>query len=157
MNGHCAPHLPAAAQLPAGTAADSLGPDRSLPSFGHGHAHSVIDLQRSVFLASSHPTTLGGARVVYFDKSARRVRRLLRRRAARTEGNSVAGSALDPGIDDAKTQCILEVAAQHPNFTADEVHAAIYYGRGRHDISKAMVRNTLASHRRTPVRRRLGR
>jgi hypothetical protein len=98
-----------------------------------------MDLRRSVFLASNHPTALGGARVVYFDKSGRRIRRPVRRRR----------SPADPGLDDAKTRYILQVADDYPRFTPDEVYAEIYYGRGRHDISKAMVRKVLAKRRRT--------
>lgn len=82
--------------------------------------------------------------MVYFDKSGRRVRRPLRRRPTPN----------DPGVDEAKTRYILEVVARHPRFTAEEVYAVIYYRCGRHDITKAMVRSTLASHRSVPVRRR---
>jgi hypothetical protein len=99
-----------------------------------------MDLQRSAFLASSYPTALGGARVVYFDKSGRPVRRPVRR----------GTPSADPDLDDAKTRYILEVAADCPTkFTPDEVYAQIYYGRGRHDITKAMVRHVLAGRRRT--------
>jgi hypothetical protein len=89
----------------------------------------------------------GGARVVYYDKSDRSVRRSLRRRAAEP----------DPGLDDAKVRYILEVAAENPRFTAEEVYATIYHTRGRHDITKAMVRQTLEGRRRTSARRGFGR
>jgi len=82
--------------------------------------------------------------VVYFDKSGRPVRRKVRRRTP----------PADPGLDDAKTQYILEIAAAHPRFTPDEVYAEVYYGRRRHDITKAMVRKTLSGRRRTSTRRR---
>jgi hypothetical protein len=78
-------------------------------------------------------------RVVYFDKPDRRIRRPIRRRTA----------PADPGLDDAKTRYVLEVAAECPRFTPDEVYAEIYYGRHRHDIPKAMVRRILAKRRRT--------
>jgi hypothetical protein len=97
-----------------------------------------MDLQRCAFLPSSHPTAHGGASVVYFDKSGRRIRRPIQRRTPPT----------DPGLDEAKTQYILEVASDHPRFTPDEVYAEIYYRRGRHDITKAMVRKVLARPRR---------
>jgi hypothetical protein len=76
--------------------------------------------------------------VVYFDKSARRIHRPLQRRTP----------PADAGPDDAKTRYILEVAAENPKFTPDEVYAEIYYGRGRHDIPKRMVRKVLAKPRR---------
>ncbi len=98
-----------------------------------------MDLQRSAFLAWSDPTALGGARVVYFDNSGRRVRRPVRRRT----------QPADPKNDDAKTRYILEVAAAHPKLTPEEVYAEIYYGRRRHDIAKALVRKVLAERRRT--------
>lgn len=85
--------------------------------------------------------------MVYFDKSGRRVRRPVRRRTATAE----------PGQDDAKTRYILQIAAEYPNFTPEEVYAAIYYGRRRHDITKAMVRTVLAERRRTFSLRRFGR
>ena len=77
--------------------------------------------------------------MVYFDKSGRRVRRPVRRRTP----------SADSGLDDAKTRYILQVAADNSNFTPDEVYAEIYYGRRRHDITKAMVRKALAGRRRT--------
>lgn len=77
--------------------------------------------------------------MVYFDKSGRRVYRPVRRRTP----------PADPGLDDAKTQYVLQVAADYPRFTPEEVYAEIYYGRRRHDISKAMVREILARRRRT--------
>jgi hypothetical protein len=77
--------------------------------------------------------------VVYPDKSGRRVRRPVRRRTP----------PADPGNDDAKTRYILQVAATYPKFTPEEVYAEIYYGRRRHDITKAMVRRVLAGRRRT--------
>ena len=76
--------------------------------------------------------------MVYFDKSGRRIRRPVRRRTPPE----------DSGLDDAKTRYILQVAADNPRFTPDEVYAEIYYGRGRHDITKAMVRQVLAERRR---------
>lgn len=85
--------------------------------------------------------------MVYFDKSGRRVRRPVRRRTP----------PADPGLGDAKTRYILQVATEHPRFTPDEVHAEIYYVRGRHDITKAMVRKTLAGRRRTSAWWRFGR
>jgi len=77
--------------------------------------------------------------VVYPDKPGRRIRRPLRRRSppAVTE------------VDDAKTRYVLEVAAEHPRFTPEEVHAEIRYGRHRNDITKAMVRHILDQRRRT--------
>ena len=85
--------------------------------------------------------------MVYWDKSGRRVRRPVRRRTP----------TADPGLDDAKTRYILQVATDHPKFTPEEVYAEIYYGRGRHDITKAMVSKTLAGRRRTSARWRFGR
>jgi hypothetical protein len=84
-------------------------------------------------------------RVVYFDKSAIPVRRPVRRRR----------QPADPGLDDAKTRYILEIAAANPRFTPEEVYYAIYYVRGRHDITKAMVRSTLAVRSPTSTWRRL--
>ncbi|WP_154814340.1 hypothetical protein [Actinophytocola xinjiangensis] len=81
--------------------------------------------------------------MVYFDKSGRPIRRKVRRRTL----------PVDPEISDAKTRYILEVATAHPRFTPDEVFAEIYYGRRRHDITKAMVRSTLSGRRRTSTRR----
>ncbi|MEU5260611.1 hypothetical protein [Amycolatopsis sp. NPDC021455] len=77
--------------------------------------------------------------MVYFENSGDGPDRPPRRR----------GSAPDPGLDDAKVRYILEVAAEHPRFTPEEVYATIYYDRGRHDITKAMVRQTLDGRRRT--------
>ena len=77
--------------------------------------------------------------MVYFDKSGRPVRRPVRRRTP----------PADPGLDDAKTQYVLQVAADYPRFTPEEVYAEIRYGLRRHDITKAMVRGILARHRRT--------
>ncbi|HEX5407981.1 MAG TPA: hypothetical protein VFX16_37430 [Pseudonocardiaceae bacterium] len=85
--------------------------------------------------------------MVYFDKSGRRIRRPVRRRAASAE----------PGQDDAKTRYILQIAAEYPKFTPEEVHHAIYYHRRRHDISKAMVRAVLTGRRRTFSLQKFGR
>ncbi|MFY1652155.1 hypothetical protein ACN27J_14820 [Solwaraspora sp. WMMB762] len=76
--------------------------------------------------------------MVYFDKSGRRITRPLTRRTP----------PADPNLDDAKTRYILKVADEHPKATADEVYVEIYYGRHRHDITKAMVRRVLANRRR---------
>jgi hypothetical protein len=81
---------------------------------------------------------LGEARVVYFDNSGRRIYRPVRRRAP----------AADTGPGDAKSRYIRQVAAENPRFTPDEVYAEIYYGRGRHDISKHLVREVLDKRRR---------
>lgn len=77
--------------------------------------------------------------MVYFDKSGRRIRRPLQRRTPPADSN----------LDDAKTRYILQVAADNPRFTPEEVYAEIHYGRNRHDITKAMVRHVLAKRRRT--------
>ncbi|HET9138889.1 hypothetical protein [Actinophytocola sp.] len=81
--------------------------------------------------------------MVYHDKSGRRVVRRVRR------GKAPA----DPGLDDAKTQYILQAAADCPGYTPDEVYAEIRDVRGRHDITRAMVHATLPGSRRTPARR----
>jgi hypothetical protein len=141
------PHLPVGAPATSRNGNRQLRAGRNLPSNSHVCARSVIDLQRLPFLASSHPTALGGARVAYFDKSGRRVRRPVRRRTP----------PADPELDDAKTRYILQVAADYPRFTPDEVYAEIYYGRRRHDITKAMVRQTLTGRRRTFAWWRFGR
>ncbi|WP_157441213.1 hypothetical protein [Actinoplanes awajinensis] len=94
----------------------------------------------SAFLASNHPAALGGFCVSYSDKSGRRPRRPLKRRAAPKTS----------GLDDAKIRYILQIAEANPKFTADEVYAEIYYVRHRHDITKAVVRTVLAG--RTPSR-----
>jgi hypothetical protein len=78
--------------------------------------------------------------VVYSDNPGRRFHRRVKRR--------IPPAASRP--EDAKARYIRKVAAQYPKFTADEVHAEIYYGRGRHDISKDMVRKVLAQPRPTP-------
>lgn len=75
--------------------------------------------------------------MVYSDNSGRRIRRRVKRRTP--PANS--------GLDDAKTRYIRQVAAENPRFTPDEVHAEIYYGRGRHDIPKDMVRRVLGKPR----------
>ncbi|MFI6441109.1 hypothetical protein [Streptomyces sp. NPDC050759] len=75
--------------------------------------------------------------MVYSDDSGRRIRRRVKRRAP----------SADSGIDEAKARYIRQVAAENPRFTPDEVHAKIYYDRGRHDISKDMVRKVLARPR----------
>ncbi|WP_432198902.1 hypothetical protein [Streptomyces sp. bgisy027] len=75
--------------------------------------------------------------MVYFDNSGRRIHRRVRRRTP----------PADSGIDDAKTRYIRQVAAENPRFTPDEVYAEIYYGRGRHDIPKHMVRRVLGKPR----------
>ncbi|WP_238005904.1 hypothetical protein KZZ52_41855 [Dactylosporangium sp. AC04546] len=77
--------------------------------------------------------------MAYFDRSGRRIQRPVRRRTP----------PADPELDDAKVQYILEVAKDHPRFTPEEVYAEIYYGKRRHDITKAMVRQVLAGRRRT--------
>ena len=84
--------------------------------------------------------------MVYFDKSGRDPDRPVRRRV-----QSV------PGLDEAKIRYILEVADEHPRFTPAEVYAEIHDGRGRHDITKDMVRTALAGRSRTSVWRRFGR
>jgi len=85
--------------------------------------------------------------VVYFDRSGPRIRRPVRR----------STPPADPGLDDAKTRYIHQVATEHPKFTPDEVYAEIYHGRRRHDITKAMVHQTLARPHRTSAWRRSGR
>jgi hypothetical protein len=85
--------------------------------------------------------------VVYFDKSGRRVHRPVRRRTPPADANP----------DEAKTRYILAIVNDHPRFTPEEVYAEIYYGRHRHDITKAMVRRVLANRRRTLSRWRFGR
>lgn len=77
--------------------------------------------------------------MVYSDKPGRRIYRAIQRRTPQA----------DTDLDDAKTRYILEVAAEHPGFTPEEVHAEIRYGRRRNDITKAMVRHVLAQRRRT--------
>ncbi|MCZ1003021.1 hypothetical protein O1M63_41630 [Streptomyces mirabilis] len=75
--------------------------------------------------------------MVYSDNSGRRIRRRVKRR------RQPAGS----NPDEAKTRYIRQVAEENPRFTPEEVHAEIYYNRGRHDISKNMVRNVLGAPR----------
>lgn len=106
---------------------------------------SVMDLQCSAFLASSYPGHVE-VRVVYSDKPGRPRYRHPERPAPKA----------DTDLDDAKTRYIREVADEHPGFTPEEVHAQIRY-RGRHDITKDMVRRVLATRRRTSSRWRLGR
>jgi predicted nucleic acid-binding protein len=77
--------------------------------------------------------------VVYFDKSGPRIHRPVRRRTP----------PADSGHDDAKTRYIRQAAADNPKFTPEEVYAEIYYGRRRHDITKAMVHKVLVGRRRT--------
>lgn len=48
-----------------------------------------------------------------------------------------------PGLDDAKTQFILEVAAKHGGATPADVAALIRNGHRRADITTAMVRYVL--------------
>lgn len=73
----------------------------------------------------------------------RRIRRPLRRRFP-----------VEVKVDDAQTQCILEVAAEHPRFTPEEVHIEIRHGRRRGDITADMVRYILAVHNPEDARRR---
>ncbi|MEU1305793.1 hypothetical protein [Streptomyces shenzhenensis] len=75
--------------------------------------------------------------MVYSDNSGRRIRRRVKRR------RQPAGSK----PDEAKTRYIRQVAEENPRFTPEEVHAEIYYNRGRHDISKDMVRKVLGEPR----------
>ncbi|MCF2126076.1 hypothetical protein L1I79_06425 [Strepomyces sp. STD 3.1] len=75
--------------------------------------------------------------MVYSDNSGRRIRRRVKRRS------QPAGSK----PDEAKTRYIRQVAEENPRFTPEEVYAVIYYHRGRHDISKDMVRKVLREPR----------
>ncbi|MCX4857504.1 hypothetical protein [Streptomyces canus] len=75
--------------------------------------------------------------MVYSDNSGRRIHRPVRRRTPPAYS----------GPDDAKTRYIRQVAEENPRFTPDEVHAEIYYGRGRHDIPKDLVRAVLGKPR----------
>ncbi|GAA4300342.1 hypothetical protein ACFQY7_27235 [Actinomadura luteofluorescens] len=85
--------------------------------------------------------------MVYFDKSGRRIRRPLERGTPEP----------DPDLSDAMIQYILEVAAEHPRFTPEEVHAAIRRVRRRNDITKDMVRYVLTQRNSTSTSRRHGR
>lgn len=81
---------------------------------------------------------------MYSDNPGPRIRRQVKRPRPPAENTP----------DDAKTKYIRQVAAANPRFTPDEVHAVIYYDRGRHDISKDMVRRVLGKPRpRLPLRR----
>ncbi|MEU5662712.1 hypothetical protein [Streptomyces longwoodensis] len=75
--------------------------------------------------------------MVYSDNSGRRIRRRVKRRRQPAGGKP----------DEAKTRYIRQVAEDNPRFTPEEVHAEIYYNRGRHDISKDMVRRVLGEPR----------
>ncbi|MET7479004.1 hypothetical protein ABZT17_32225 [Streptomyces sp. NPDC005648] len=75
--------------------------------------------------------------MVYSDNSGRRIRRRVKRR------RQPAGSH----PDEAKARYIRQVAEENPGATPEEVHAEIYYVRGRHDISKDMVRRVLGEPR----------
>jgi hypothetical protein len=74
-----------------------------------------------------------GLIMAYPDRPGGRIRRALRRRT----------SPAVTEVDDAKTRYIREVAAKHPRFTPEEVHAEIHYGRRRRDVTKAMARHVL--------------
>lgn len=70
----------------------------------------------------------------YYDKSGGRVRPPRLRRS-------------EPevrGVSEADARFILQVAAENPKFTADEVYAEICHGRRRKDITKQTVRKVLA-------------
>ncbi|MEU5796998.1 hypothetical protein ABZ800_26230 [Streptomyces sp. NPDC047813] len=75
--------------------------------------------------------------MVYSDNSGRRIRRRVKRR------RQPAGSK----PDEAKTRYIRQIAEENPRFTPEEVYQYIYYNRGRHDISKDMVRRVLGMPR----------
>lgn len=74
---------------------------------------------------------------MYSDNPGPRIRRAVKRPRPPAESTP----------DDAKARYIRQVAAENPRFTPDEVHAVIYHGRGRHDISKDMVRRVLDTPR----------
>lgn len=75
--------------------------------------------------------------MVYSDNSGRRIRRRVKRR----------GQPADGRPDEAKTRYIRQIAEEYPRFTPEEVYQYIYYSRGRHDISKDMVRSVLGASR----------
>ncbi|MET7352314.1 MULTISPECIES: hypothetical protein [Streptomyces] len=85
--------------------------------------------------------------MVYSDNPGRRIRRRVRRRRQPADSNP----------DEAKTRYIREVAEANPRFTAEEIHAEIYYNRGRHDISKDMVRKVIDGPRPAQPLWRFGR
>lgn len=72
--------------------------------------------------------------MVYYDNTGSRIHRPALRRTPPVNG---AASGAD-------TQYILQVAAEFPRFTPDEVYAEIHFTRRRHDISQQMVRAVLA-------------
>ncbi|MFE9107886.1 hypothetical protein [Actinomadura geliboluensis] len=84
--------------------------------------------------------------MVYSDKPGRRIFRPPRRRVP----------PADAAPNDAKVRYILEVAAEYPKATPAEIYTVIRQVKGRHDITKAMVRRVLR-FRRTPSQRRFGR
>lgn len=76
--------------------------------------------------------------MVYSDRPGRRIRRPVRRRPQPDS---------DVDEQDSKVRYIRLVAAELKVYTPDEVYAEIYYGRNRHDITKALVRRVLGKPR----------
>ncbi|MEV5774254.1 hypothetical protein AB0L49_23840 [Streptomyces antimycoticus] len=75
--------------------------------------------------------------MVWSDDTGRRIYRRVKRRPP----------SADSGLDDANARYILQIAAENPGFTPDEVYAEIHYGRGRHDIPKHVVHQALKESR----------